>query len=241
VKSLFIGRDKHVAEVAALSVRMCWQDASWVTADSATGGLKAMERELPDLVFIYPDFEDSSLLETIKNLRLLSNVPLIVFARQDNGTEATASLDMGADDYIRAPWKLSELIARVFAVMRRAKANQTLEENNPSLKSGSLIVCPAINRVLLDNRRIGLNSTEFRLLYLLVKNRSAVVSHQTLNQTLWGEQVSRSGLEKKYIQRLRGKLGDDAREPRWIASIHGVGYRFIGPEPTEVKLSAVPQ
>jgi len=74
-----------------------------------------------------------------------------------------------------------------------------------------------------------LTSTEFRLLHLLVKNRGTVVAHQTLERALWGGYMDSSKLVKKYVQRLRRKLGDHAREPVWIASVHGVGYRFIGP------------
>ena len=64
---------------------------------------------------------------------------------------------------------------------------------------------------------------------MLLKNRGIVVSHQTLGSTLWGEEADSSGLVKKYVQRVRRKLGDTAREPHWIVSIHGTGYRFVGP------------
>jgi DNA-binding response OmpR family regulator len=73
------------------------------------------------------------------------------------------------------------------------------------------------------------------LLHLLVKNWGIVVSRQTLERTLWRDQIDSYDLVKKYIQRLRQKLGDDAREPFWIASVHGVGYRFIGPTPGSIK------
>ena len=74
-----------------------------------------------------------------------------------------------------------------------------------------------------------LTFTEFRPLHLLLRNRGIVVSHETLGRTLWGDEVYSSGLVKKYVQRLRRKLGDTAQEPCWIVSIHGTGYRFISP------------
>ena len=94
-----------------------------------------------------------------------------------------------------------------------------------------LMVNPATYEAFLSGRRLTLTTTEFRMLFLLIKNWGIVVSRQTLERTLWGERVDSYGLVKKYVQRLRQKLGDDAREPFWIANVHGVGYRFIGPTP----------
>jgi DNA-binding response OmpR family regulator len=94
------------------------------------------------------------------------------------------------------------------------------------------LVNPATYEVFLEERRVVLTSTEFRLLHLLLKNQGVVVSHQALERELggghWVESVS---LGKKYIQRLRRKLRDDAQEPRWIVTVRSVGYRFIGPHP----------
>jgi DNA-binding response OmpR family regulator len=106
-----------------------------------------------------------------------------------------------------------------------------VRESEGPLSSGKLFINPATYEVYLGEERVTLTSTEFRLLHLLVKNRGMVVAHQTLERALWGEDVDSSRLVKKYVQRLRRKLGDDAREPQWIASVHGVGYRFIGPPP----------
>ncbi len=112
--------------------------------------------------------------------------------------------------------------------MRRTGARARREEERP-LRSGQLLVNPTTYEVFLGDRRVALTSTEFRLLHLLLKNRGIVVSHETLGRTLWGEEVDSSELVKKYVQRLRRKLGDTAQQPRWIVSIHGTGYRFVGP------------
>jgi DNA-binding response OmpR family regulator len=103
------------------------------------------------------------------------------------------------------------------------------------LLSGRLLVNPATYEAFLGREQLALTTTEFRLLYLLVKNWGIVVARQTLERTLWGEQTDSYGLVKRYVQRLRHKLGDDAHEPRWVASIHGVGYQFIGPTPRPVE------
>ena len=96
------------------------------------------------------------------------------------------------------------------------------------MASGALLLNPATYEVLLHGKRMALTSTEFRLLHLLLKNRGTVATHRFLELALWGDRVDSSALVKKYIQRLRRKLGDDPQEPEWIANVYGVGYRFLG-------------
>ena len=88
---------------------------------------------------------------------------------------------------------------------------------------------PATYAVSLDGQRLTITHTEFKLLFLLVKNRGMVVHHRFLERALWGDRVDSAPLVKKYVQRLRKKLSDDAKKPHWIASVHGTGYRFVGP------------
>ena len=123
--------------------------------------------------------------------------------------EAVTSLELGADDYVRLPCDLTELTTRIWALMRRAGTTATYETENP-LTSGHLMVNPATYEAFLSGRRLALTTTEFRMLFPLIKNWGIVVSRQTLERTLWGERVDSYGLVKKYVQRLRQKLGDDA-------------------------------
>ncbi len=107
--------------------------------------------------------------------------------------------------------------------------------NEEPLSSGPLSINPATCEVFLEGQPITLTPMEFRLLHLLVKNRGTLITRHSLEQALWWEPVDNPGLVKKYVQRLRRKLGDDARQPIWIATVHGVGYRFIGSASTAVE------
>ena len=109
--------------------------------------------------------------------------------------------------------------------MRRTEVNG----EGKLLSSGSLTLDPTTYEVFLDGARLTLTSTEFRLLHLFLNNRGTVVSHDFLAKSLWGDRVDSSALVKKYIQRLRRKLSDEPQNPEWIANVHGVGYRFLGP------------
>jgi two-component system, OmpR family, KDP operon response regulator KdpE len=234
MKAVFIGVSPRTAEIASISVRLRWPDAAFLTAPTAAQGLELVEQEWPNIVLLHPDFSDLPHSRAIQDLRGFSNVPLLVLAQQGDEMEAVSSLELGADDYVRLPCDLTELTARIWALLRRAGGAIAHERESPLL-SGRLLVNPATYEAFLGRERLALTTTEFRLLYLLVKNWGIVVARQTLERTLWGEQTDSYGLVKRYVQRLRHKLGDDAHEPRWVASIHGVGYQFIGPTPRPVE------
>ena len=230
MKVVIIGANPRTVDIAKVSVRLRWPDTSIQSCSTARKGLDLVEQEWPNMVIVHPDFEDSTLSELIQELRGFSNVPLLVLGSEGDEMEAVPSLELGADDYVRLPCDFTELTTRLWALMRRAGNAANYESENP-LTSGNLMVNPSTYEAFLSGRRLSLTTTEFRMLFLLIKNWGIVVSRQSLERTLWGERVDSYGLVKKYVQRLRQKLGDDAREPFWIANVHGVGYRFIGPTP----------
>jgi two-component system, OmpR family, KDP operon response regulator KdpE len=236
MKAVFIGVNERTGDIAALGMRLRWPDSTLLRSATAARGLELVEQEWPDVVLMHPDFTDMPHSQAIRDLRRFSNVPMLVLGNQGDDMEAIASLELGADDYVRLPCDLTELTARIWALLRRAGCGGSYESASP-LISGRLLINPASFEAFLGGERLALTSTEFRLLHLMVKNWGIVVSRATLERTLWGDQVDSYGLVKKYVQRLRHKLHDDAREPFWIASVHGVGYRFIGPTPTSLEES----
>jgi two-component system KDP operon response regulator KdpE len=232
MKAVFIGNDTRVFEVASLSLRLRWPDVTVLVANTATDGLALVEQAAADVLLLHPDVTDLSLSQTIQEIRRISAAPLLVLGYLGDEMEVITALETGADDYVRLPCDLTEIMTRVWALLRRADVRPTRAGEGP-LSSGRLFINPSTYEALFNGERLALTSTEFRLLHLLVRNRGMVVQHQTLERAIWGEQSeSGAGLVKKYVQRLRRKLGDNARMPRWIASVHGVGYRFIGPAPS---------
>lgn len=240
MKVVYIGVDCRVAERATLAIHLRWPDVTPSFATTAAAGLEMIEAELPDVVFMCPDFTDMTLANAIQELRRFSTVPLLILGSRWDEMELVTSLELGADDYVRLPCDLTEIMVRVWNLLRRAGFRPSPDSNAP-LSSGRLSISPSTYQAFLSGRRLDLTSTEFRLLHLLVKNRGIVIAHQTLERALWGGHIGSPRLAKKYIQRLRNKLEDNAREPSWIASVHGVGYRFIGPAPVEVPTPETPE
>ena len=161
MKVIIIGANPRTVDIAKVSVRLRWPDASLQAASTARKGLDLIEQEWPNIVVIHPDFKDSSLLGLIQELRGFSNVPLLVLGNEGDEMEAVTSLELGADDYVRLPCDLTELTTRIWALMRRSGTTATYETENP-LTSGHLMVNPATYEAFLSGRRLTLTTTEFR-------------------------------------------------------------------------------
>jgi DNA-binding response OmpR family regulator len=237
---VFIGVDPRATELAKLAFRLRWPDAVTLIALAGGEGLQLIESESPDIVLIHPGLPDMTLNRVIKELRDFTKVPLMVLGDRADDMEVVTSLEMGADDYVPLPCDLTELMVRIWALIRRSGMKPSEPDGTGILNCGPLSINPATYEVFLDEQRIILTSTEFRLLHLLLRNRGTVVGRNTLERSLWGDKTDSYGLVKKYVQRLRSKLGDNARRPIWIASIHGVGYRFIGPSAASLPLEESP-
>ncbi len=230
-KVLFIGEDAQMLKVVTLSIHLRWPDVSPLLANVATRGLELVDQVSPDFVLIGTRHPDMTPPAVVEELRSFSGVPIMVLSREGDEMEAVTTLELGADDYIRFPCGMMEIMARIWASLRRVGVVVSHNENGRPITSGHLLINPATYEVFMGDQKVALKVTEFRMLHLLAKNRGTVVSHQCLEEKLWGERTFNPQVAKKYIQRLRHKLGDNAIDPQWIASVHGVGYRFIGPKP----------
>ena len=216
-------------DAATAAVRLRWPDAALFYAVNAQKSLDLIEKEWPNLLVLHTDLQDSNPSQLIQSIRTFSNVPLLVLGKGEE-MEAITSLESGADHYMRVPYDLTELTVRLWALMRRADSTDSFESETP-LTVGELMLDPSSYKAFLEGERLNLTSTEFKMLFLLVKNSGIVLSSQTIEGNIWSERGESYGLVKKYVQRLRFKLRDDARQPSWIMNVHGNGYRFIGPSP----------
>lgn len=136
LKLLFIGADPNIAALAIQSVRLRWPDAVVPVTATATQGLELVKEESPDVVLLHPDFTDMALSQVIQDLRRFSTVPLLVLGHQGDEIEAVTSLEMGADDYIRMPISLAEIMIRILSVLRRVGQVRMWSRARPHGKEG---------------------------------------------------------------------------------------------------------
>lgn len=227
MKVLFFCRDNTRVEQLVLGLRLRWPDLRPLAASSGADGLQLIEQESPEVIMLCDEMPDMGIWAAIKEVRRFSDVPLVVAveSRSESDMEIVKAIELGADDYIRLPCNLMVIMARVVALVRRVgRAEQRNSEG--LIRCGELLINPATFEVFLGNKRLVLTPTEFKLLHLLAKNRHMTLSQEFIQRVIWADEAEASNVLKKYVQRLRRKLGDDARDPIWIKTVHGVGYRF---------------
>ena len=156
-------------------------------------------------------------------------LPVIALTRRSDLRTKLAAFEAGVDDILTIPFAPEELLARVIAVMRRSYNN--VVTFTPILKIGELEIDILKRTVRAGTSELHLTSMEQSVLYLLAANAGRVVSREEILDTLWGvDYVAESNIVDRQIRNLRARLADDWREPRFIATVPGRGYRFLPPQ-----------
>jgi two-component system KDP operon response regulator KdpE len=188
--------------------------------------LQTLEAELPDLVVLDIMMPEMDGLEVCRRLREWSQLPVIMLSARDDESDKVQCLDLGADDYITKPFGKDEFIARVRAVMRRAESASPTPTIS-SIKSGDLEINFSKRKVTVNAKEVELTSTEYALLKELALNAGKVLTYTQLLHKVWGPDYAD---EREYlhvfVSRLRAKLESDPKNPRYITTVSGVGYRF---------------
>ncbi len=199
-------------------------------ANNGLQALEAMELRLPALVILDINMPNMDGFEVVQRIREWSEVPIIMVSARLDEQDKVRALRLGADDYLTKPYGLDELVARVEAVLRRAKVVETTRDE-PTVTSGNLEINLAERRVTLFGQDVDLTPTEYNLLRELVLNRGKMLTHRMLLQKVWGaEYGDETEYVRVFVNRLRRKLGDDSGNPRYIKTEAGVGYRFLVPK-----------
>lgn len=161
--------------------------------------------------------------QVCRSIRQNSQVPIVMLTARADTADVVAGLECGADDYVTKPFQGPELVARIRAALRRRDADPSV----PRMQVRDLDIDASGFRLTQSGRPVELTATEFRLLVELARNAEQVISREALLQRVWGyDYLGDSRLVDMAVKRLRDKLGDDPREPRYIATVRGAGYRF---------------
>ncbi|HYY63476.1 MAG TPA: response regulator transcription factor [Gaiellaceae bacterium] len=167
-------------------------------------------------------------LEVCKRLRADSDVPIIMLTARGEELDKVLGLELGADDYITKPFSIREFRSRVRALLRRAALPRNRAERETEvIESGELRIDPARRTVELAGEQVQLTYVEFELLRTLAGEPARVFSREMLLRALWGDSAYREPRTiDVHIRHLREKLETDPREPEYIFTVRGVGYRF---------------
>jgi two-component system, OmpR family, KDP operon response regulator KdpE len=197
----------------------------------ANDGFQALEkvREYqPDLVLLDVEMPGLDGFETLKRLREISDVPVIMLTVRSDEEDRIKGLDLGADDYVTKPFSPRELSSRIRAVLRRFEQTSARPEDQIVRIDHRLQVDLQRRDVIVDGERTSLRPTEYRLISHLIENAGWVVPHEVLLTKVWGhEYINDNHLLRLYITYLRKKIEEDASDPRYIFTERGLGYRFV--------------
>ena len=201
---------------------------SLVVADTGKRALEIIQHETVHLVLLDVRLPEVNGFDVLRRMRAEGHKqPVLMVTARDEESDKVLGLELGADDYIVKPFSLRELISRIRAALRRAygelagPANQHLVFGDVDIDLEKLLVTKT-------GKPVALTPTEFKLLRHLVTNPDVPFSREALIEAVWGfaSEIEDDRTIDAHMRHLREKIEDDASEPRWLATVRGVGYKF---------------
>ena len=231
---LMVEDEKAIRDAVAAYLE---RDGFWVrSVGDGQSALEEFERHSFDLVILDLMLPKLSGERVCRAIRDTSDVPIIMLTAKGEVEDRIVGLELGADDYLVKPFSPRELIARVRALLRRVRYEQ--EPPMEVLDFGDLKIDISGHKVSVEGKPVDLTASEFKLLTTLARYPGRVYTRMELVEKVLGYDFE--GYERtidSHVKNLRAKLGDDPRNPRWLYTVHGVGYRFEVP-PTDAQATA---
>ncbi len=216
--------EEAIAE--AVRVRLASEGYEVRVAGDGPEALRLAGDERPDLVVLDLMLPGMDGLEVCRELQRESWVPVLMLTARADEADKVAGLAVGADDYMTKPFSLRELAARVRAILRRMERMRQAADGEP-LERFDLLIDTARRRVTKNDAEVVLTPLEFEILATLARQPGVVLGRDDLMDRVWGYRDYAGGrVVDSHVARIRRKLGDDAAEPSYIRTVHGVGYAF---------------
>lgn len=225
IKILFVEDDLPLALGIEYTLKQEGFDVTHAkNLEEAREKYKALDFNIVLLDVMLPD---GSGYDFCREIRKEGEIPIIFMTACDEEVNVVLGLDMGGDDYVTKPIRVKELISRINAVLRR-KGITNNKSSEEIIKSGNIIIEPLKYKVYKNGVNIDLTAIEYKLLLILIKNKGNAIERVTLLEKLWdvdGNFVDGNSLTV-YIKRLREKIEDDIKNPQYIETVRGIGYRW---------------
>ncbi len=217
-KILIVDDDTNICQLISLYLKK--EGYSIKTANNGEAAINILKSEDFDLMLLDVMMPKLDGFEVLKQVRVFSNIPVIMLTARSETMDKIQGLDAGADDYLTKPFEPQELILRIRAILRRTSTNKTND-----ITCGNLFISLTTYTVKLNNKTIEMTPKEIELLYLLTSNPGVVFTREDLFKTLWSNANARESRSiDVHIKRLREKLGDN---PGWkLTTVWGIGYKF---------------
>ncbi|MDD5466551.1 MAG: response regulator transcription factor [Anaerolineales bacterium] len=200
-----------------------------LVAYNGESALHALRREHPDLVLLdlmLPDRDGWDITRTVRADPSLGHIPIIMLTARVEDTDKIVGLEIGADDYVTKPYNPREVVARVRARLRAQVMSQGADAARV-LQVGALSLDTGRHEAFIDDRQVALTGTEFEILCALMEQAGYVLTrHELIRRALGGEFLGLERTLDSHVSNLRQKIEPDPKNPRYIKTVYGVGYRL---------------
>jgi DNA-binding response OmpR family regulator len=222
---LVVDDEEAIAE--AVRKRLESEGFRVVVAGDGPEAIRRHAEHHPDLVVLDLMLPGMDGLEVCKAIQRDGWTPVLMLTARTEEADKVAGFAVGADDYLTKPFSLRELTVRVKAILRRMERIAGPTEPATPIDLDGLTLDPARRRVTVDGEEIGLTPLEFEILHALAREPGVVLSRDQLMDRVWGYRDYAGGrVVDSHVARIRRKLGEDGNDPRFIRTVHGVGYAF---------------
>ena len=225
-KILVVDDEPEIAEL--VEVYLTNEGFSVYKCYTGTDALELLNRQSVDLAILDVMLPDISGFALCGEIRKKYNFPVVMLTAKVEDADKITGLTIGADDYVTKPFNPLELVARVKAQLRRVtRYNEAERSSGDMIDFNGLIIDRSTHQCWLYERELPLTPLEFDILWMLCENRGQVISAERLFETVWGEKyLDRNNTVMVHIRRLREKMGEHGRNPRFIKTVWGVGYKI---------------
>lgn len=217
---LIVDDEKELAQMTSEYFNLF--DVSCLWTDTAWGCEQMMSENTFDLLLLDINLEKESGFKLCRKIRDNSEIPIIFISARQSDEDILTALNIGGDDYIKKPYTLSVLLAKVKVVLKRVKGNGTVSCH--IRRDGDVWLDEATMRVGVGEREVLLKAKEFCLFKCLFERRNTIVTKEVLFDTVWGDTFYSDGTLNVHIRRLREKLEKNPNEPELIKTVWGTGY-----------------
>jgi DNA-binding response OmpR family regulator len=223
-KVLIIDDDADLLHLAGLLFKKA--GAQIFTARDGLEGISKLFTCNPNLIILDVMMPGTNGFEVCQRIRQVSNAPIIMLTALNHEQEMLRGLESGADDFLSKPFNADILLARARTVLRRS-VNGNTPSSNFEFNNGHLSIDIERRHVLVEDKRVKLTPIEFRLLVYLARNAGKVLTFDHILTNVWGNEYRGSmDYVHVYVSHLRNKIEENAKYPRYILTVYGVGYMF---------------
>jgi two-component system KDP operon response regulator KdpE len=228
MKILIVDDEERLLEVLAVSFQFQWQDSIVLSARTGAEALDLFAEHEPNIVVLDVGLPDTSGFDVLREIRRVSDVPVIMLTAAGDEIDHVKGLDLGADDYLVKPFSRLALLAHIKAVLRRAELPPPVAAL-PDFEAGDLAIKFQSQQVIVRGAQVRLTPFEYKLLYHLVRNAGRLMPHRALMERIWGPAYEPTEHQLRVlVNRVRAKI-ESPTNVAMIQTERGLGYRFVRP------------